>query len=192
MKFSALILALVILPACGGFTLFKNSKLNSRKTASVETTVRTDDFESELKDLHLYYLLAQKNRSRPDDSRLIVIRAKIDEIESQLVKKNSRALKTAVSNFAQTSLATSITMKSISRKLGLKTRSSEDHNSHKSVEEAIKLAEHTKEFQIISMNIEHLSHMMNLKLKNTPPRKTSLDWMAQHPDKMIKRSKKLI
>lgn len=192
MKFSVFILALMILPACGGFGLFKNPKIDNRKVASIDTNVKVIDFETELKSLHNYYLLALKNRSESSDSRLIVIKSKISEAEALLLKKNSKALKDAVLDFSLKSDLASASMKNVALKLGLEIKSNEDQIPEKSVEEAIKHAEATKEFQILSMNIEHLTHMMNLKLKNTPPRKTSLDWMAQHPDKMIKRSKKLI
>lgn len=191
MKFSVFILALMILPACGGFKLFKDSQFKGRSTASVATHIPAPDYKAELNELHGYYLIAQKNRAAVD-SKLIVIDSKIDELESLLLKKNSHSLKEAVSEFAKSSDVASLSMKNLSRKLGLKTPTYPEQISQKSVEDAIKLAEDTKEFQILSMNIEHLSHMMNLKLKNTQPRKTSLDWMAQHPDKIIKRTKKLI
>jgi len=186
------ILALMILPACGGFSLFKDSKLNGRKTASIEINPEASSFQSDLKILHSYHLLALKNKHSNDDCKLIVIKSKILEIETNLMKKNSRSLKNAVSEFASGSDVAFDSMKNLATKLGLNNPHKEDQVSEKSLSEALKLAEDTKEFQILSMNIEHLSHMMNLKLKNTGPRKTSLDWMAQHPDKIIKRTKKLI
>ena len=191
MKFTAFILALLILPACGGFSLFKNSKSYGRKISSIESTVKVEDFETELKSLHHYHLLALKNRTA-DESRQFVIKTKIEEIESALLKKKSSVLKTAVSEFADKSVMAAESVKNVAFKLGLETKVNTDNVSEQSVDGALKLAESTKEFQILSMNIEHLTHMMNLKLKNTPPRKTSLDWMAQHPDKIIKRTKKLI
>lgn len=194
MKWTFLFLSLFILPACGGFTIFKNAGLADRKIASVEPSFENQDFAAELRTLHHYHLLAQKKISVMDHKKLLVIKSKIDEIESGLLKKNSLNLKKAVHEFAAKSKLTNLSMKKLGQKLGMKLPASVEKASLKEVEDAIREAKGTREFQVIDMNVEHLSHMMTVKLKTRPHQKTTrinetLDCTAQHPDKITVCSK---
>ena len=194
MKWTFLIISLFILPACGGFTLFKNAGFVDRKMASVEPSFDNQDFEAELRALHHYHLLAQKKISVMDHKKLLVIKSKIDEIETDLLKKNSVNLKKAVHEYAAKSKLTNLSMKKLGQKLGLKLPPSAEKATLKEIEEAIREAKGTREFQVIDMNVEHLSHMMTVKLKTRPYQKTTrinetLDCTAQHPDKITVCSK---
>lgn len=194
MKWTFLILSLFVLPACGGFTLFKNAGLNDRKVASIESSFENQDFQAELRTLHHYHLLAQKKISVMDHKKILVIKSKIEEIETGLLKKNSSNLKKAVHEFASKSKLTNLSMKKLGHKLGMKLPVSQEKASLKEIEDAIREAKGTREFQVIDMNVEHLSHMMTVKLKTRPHQKTtkineSLDCRAQHPDKITVCSK---
>lgn len=194
MKWTFLILSLFILPACGGFTLFKGVGLVDRRIASVEPSFDNQDFKAELRALHHYHLLAQKKISVMDHKKLLVIKSKIDEIETDLLKKNGLNLKKAVHEYAAKSKLTNLSMKRLGQKLGMKLPSSVEKASLKEVDEAIREAKGTREFQVIDMNVEHLSHMMTVKLKTRPYQKTTrinetLDCSTQHPDKITVCSK---
>lgn len=194
MKWTFLIISLFVLPACGGFTLFKNAGFIDRKVASSEPHFENQNFEAELRALHHYHLLAQKKISVMDHKKILVIKSKIEEIETGLMKKNSLNLKKAVHEFALKSKLSGLSMKKLGHKLGMKLPTSVEKASLKEVEDAIREAKGTREFQVIDMNVEHLSHMMTLKLKTRPNQKTTkinetLDCTAQHPDKITVCSK---
>jgi hypothetical protein len=211
MKVSALLLAVLILPACGGFSLFKDPKLKERKIASVEVKSSAAEMTDQLNTLHSYYLLGQKKLISFDESivdltqeelyqsdayvALAAIKSQVEIIENDLLKHNHVKMKKAVLEYSQSSHLALLSMTKLAGKLNLKLTKSNKVINLKTVEDAIHEAHSTKKFQIIEMNIEHLSYMIEIKNRDhNPARKNidTLDWMAQHPDKIVERTKKLM
>jgi hypothetical protein len=137
------------------------------KTLSSSVAQKTDtlDLERRLHTLHNYYLLLHKYKHTPHTSKIFIIKSKINQIELMLLETNSVALKKAVINYSWRPGSASESMKNLSLKLGIKTGPMRKYASQETVEEEIKMVGETQEFLIVSMNIEHLSHVMKIKLK---------------------------
>jgi hypothetical protein len=141
------------------------SKPSKTLSSSIAQKTDTLDLERRLHTLHNYYLLLHKNKHTPHTSKIFIIKSKINQIELMLLETNSLALKRAVKDYSLRPGSASESMKNLSLKLGIKTGPMRKYASQETVEEEIKMVEETKEFLIVSMNIEHLSHVMKIKLK---------------------------
>lgn len=111
---------------------------------------------------------------------LLAVRTQTEEIEHELVdlwqaiqKDKSKAelklsLQLRIANFSKQSKIASLSMENLSYQLGLKNTASQgqkikDSLSPSDVESEYKAMEPLREFMVYEKNIEHLSHMMDIK-----------------------------
>lgn len=111
---------------------------------------------------------------------LLAVRTQTEEIEHELVDlwqalqkdKSKASLKLAlqikISSFAKQSKISSLSMENLSYQLGLSIPSRHDQKlkgalTSKEIENEYKMMEPLREFMVYEKNIEHLSHMMDIK-----------------------------
>lgn len=159
---------------------------------SEETQNFSIDIDDKLQSLHSYYLIGQKNLAEFDktiaendledlyESRpylsLLAVQTQTDEIENELFDLVDSStfehaakvtiLKEKIKAFAEKSNLAHASMENISERLDLNVAPVDSKIDDKEIEAAIVEAEALKEFQIYQKNIEHLSHMMEIKVRS--------------------------
>lgn len=147
--------------------------------------------EEKLNSLHNYYMIGHKNLQAFDKSiskfsteelyqseaylNLIAVRTQAEEIEHELLEmdkhlssskslKTKKLLKEKLSQFAQKSPMSQLSMQNLAFQLGLPSGVSKAAiNLDKEVSNEIQKLEQYKEFPIYEKNIEHISHSLNTK-----------------------------
>lgn len=157
-----------------------------------EVTFKSE-IEDKLHSLHIYYLLGHQNLNKIDKQiesgtsknlyesatylELISIRTQIDEIETEIKETYSELLRyknkhrnkstiieNSILNFSQKSHIAKLSMDNLCEKLSLKINESSDITETE-LKKEIEKEGPTKEFQVIEKNIEHLSHLLDLRIE---------------------------
>ncbi len=148
--------------------------------------------DEKLLSLHVYYILGQKYLKTFDASineltleelyasssylGLMAVRSQVEEIEEELIEiaqsQNASSKKNILNNrislFSKRSSLGHNTVSNVAEKIGLPLEHEDQDITTAALESEIKELETHKEFIIYEKNIEHISHLMEVKLKNLP------------------------
>lgn len=142
----------------------------------------SSEIDDKLLSLHSYYVIGQKNLIAFDDSlsdlsleelyhstpymNLLAVKTQVDEIEGKLLElKRTEMLKERVKQFAAKSDISFQSMANLSARLKMIPTKTIKTNAA-DIDKEIRVLETMKEFMIFEKNIEHLSHMMDLRFKD--------------------------
>lgn len=157
-----------------------------------ETQNFSNEIDDKLHSLHSYYLIGQKNLADFDQGiaendleelyegrsylNLLAVRTQTDEIENELfdlVESSTAAhaakvkiLKDKIQAFADRSALAHASMENLAERLEIDIKHTQEGISQKDIEASLTEAEGLKDFQIFQKNIEHLSHMMEIKVRS--------------------------
>lgn len=149
------------------------------------------EIDEKLKNLNSYYLIAQKNLQLFDESiseksleelyeagpylHMLAVKTQVEEIESEIAElfhaskinhlKKHQIMRSRIRLFAQKGKLKNLAVNNLSRKLKLETLSVVNADQ-KSIEEEYLELQSSKEFQIYEKNIEHLSHLLEMKIRS--------------------------
>ncbi len=150
------------------------------------------EIDEKLKSLNSYYVIAQKNLHSFDESisertleelyesgpylHMLAVKTQVEEIERSIeelylvskIRQQSKhqILSTRIRIFAGRGIIKNLALNNLCQKLKIETLPLVDADV-KSIETEYQELEITKEFQIYEKNIEHLSHLMEMKIKST-------------------------
>lgn len=153
------------------------------------------EVDEKLKSLNNYYAIAQKNLLLFDESisekpleelyqsgpylYMLAVKTQVEEIEKELTDLYEAArikqqvkhqiLRSRIRNFSQKSKLKNLALNNLAQRLKLETLPVVNADL-KSIEQEYLELEGTKEFQIYEKNIEHLSHLMEMKIRSTTKR----------------------
>lgn len=161
MKALLLVLTVSLLPACGGFNLFKEKKVSARAIASQEQSY-SENVDEKLKSLYHYSLVGAKY---PEPYHQIAVRNQMNEIEARLLKNSSTPirlsiLKSKVEAFGNSSDLAAKALRGLSVRLQV-TLKTDANPSVVTIQKAIADVQSSKEFLIYEKSIEHLSHKIS-------------------------------
>lgn len=151
-----------------------------------------NEVDEKLLSLHSYYLIAQANLALFDESiegkgleelykagpylKLTAVRTQTDEIEDELrslrkflKEKNDPRLKVLeerITKFSRTSSVHALSMENIASSIALSLGSSA-LPTQAMIHKELQTEEKRREFQVYEQNIEHLSHLMELKIRSS-------------------------
>lgn len=192
MSKALIVLLTLTLASCGGFKHFSNTKLDKKRSIASFSDEKqaSEELDKQLKALHSYYIIAQKQLALFDGSindttlenlyqsrpymALITIRSQVEEIEKEILitlenKATHNLLLERIHHFANQSVVSRLSLENIKEKLGVYDGLSIDVSENVINDEYEKL-EKTKEFQIYEKNIDHLSHLMQVNIKSDSER----------------------
>jgi hypothetical protein len=192
LKISLFLFIVFLASACGGFKIFdtKTSKAG-REIASIslkqllneEDTSFSAEIDDKLTSLHSYYVIGQKNRLIFDKSaylNLLAINTQVKDIESELVQiglsskeehlNKNKILIGRIELFAKKSDLSKLSMGSLLTKVSDHRGFYKKTVSIKDVEKEYAVLSTLKEFQIYEKNIEHLSHLMEMRIRSETKR----------------------
>lgn len=152
--------------------------------------------EDKLQALHSYYLIGYKNLEQFDQEakegdtskiyvsdsylNLMAVRTQVEEIEDELKEAFHLGQKSSftqvkmrflIQKFAEKSSYSMLSMENLQHQLNIQTPNSPSSKGKsfimkKSLEAELKSMEESKEFAVFEKNIEHLSHMLDIKIEN--------------------------
>ncbi len=151
----------------------------------------TAEIDEKLKALNHYYLIAQKNllsfdKSIPERSleelygsgpylHMLAVKTQVEEIERSIeeiylaskIRQQTKhqILETRIRIFVSRGNIKNLALNNLCQRLKIETLPLVDADT-KSIESEYQELETTKEFQIYEKNIEHLSHLMEMKIKS--------------------------
>jgi peptidoglycan/xylan/chitin deacetylase (PgdA/CDA1 family) len=192
----AVILLLGLATSCGAFKMLgapPNKSQRAIATLALEQLLNEEEqsfsreIDEKLKSLHCYYVIAQKNMLHFDDSlgkqtldeiyqsrpylNIMAIRTQVDEIEQELIHLNEDPAKGTVlieriKHFSKNSKMARLSMENLQERLSISPVRYQDALPV-DVSKELQQLESTSDFQIYEKNIEHLSHLMELKIKSS-------------------------
>lgn len=151
----------------------------------------TAEIDEKLKNLNSYYLIAQKNLQLFDESiseksleelfesgpylHMLATKTQVEEIEREITElfvaskishlKKHQIIRSRIRLFSQKGKMKNLAVNNLSQKL--KLESLPDVNADlKNIEDEYEELQSSKEFQIYEKNIEHLSHLLEMKIKS--------------------------
>jgi outer membrane lipopolysaccharide assembly protein LptE/RlpB len=165
MKALLLLLTVSLLPACGGFNLFKEKKVSARTIASQEQSY-SENVDEKLKSLYHYSLVGAKH---PETYHQMAVRNQMNELEARLVNSSStpvrlNILKAKIEAFGNSSDHAAKAMRGLTQRLNVNLKT-DANPSLATTQKLIANVEASKEFLIYEKSIDHLSHMMKIKFR---------------------------
>lgn len=150
------------------------------------------EIDEKLKSLNSYYVIAQKNLHSFDESiseksleelyesgpylHLLAVKTQVEEIERSIEElylaskisqqSKQQILESRIRIFASRGIIKNLSLNNLCHRLNIEAAPLVDADM-KSIESEYQELETTKEFQIYEKNIEHLSHLMEMKIKSS-------------------------